>query len=242
MLGVDTENYFRQVLEHAHNCHDPYDLILVSGDLTQNPCPSSYQRIAAGLGPYQTQCLCLPGNHDDALLMDSFLNSGNIGCGKLCRLGHWQLFCLNSQIPGQAGGFLAETELELLETGLNNNPELFAIVALHHPCLPTGSAWLDTMMLANARDFFELLERHPQVKAVTCGHIHQEMDIIQQSMRFLATPSTCFQFKRNCRDFTLDTAMPGYRIIELFPNGDLSTQVQRLPGKFTELDVQSDSY
>lgn len=242
MLGVDTGYYFQSILEHAHNYRDHYDLILVSGDLAQKPCSSSYRRIWDQLASYRTECICLAGNHDDALLMRKILNSGNISCSKQRLFAHWQLLCLNSQIPGQPGGYLAEDELAFLESKLKSRPDLFAIVAVHHHCLPTESEWLDTMIIENRSSLFEILRRHPQVKAVITGHIHQEMDIMAQSIRVLAAPSTCFQFKPNCRDFTLDTSMPGYRVIELFPDGRISTQVQRLPGKLMGMDNQSPGY
>lgn len=242
MLGIDTERYFDEVLKHAYHQRDHYDLVLVSGDLTQEPCASSYYRIRERLESYRTECLCLPGNHDDLPMMRKILHSGNISCDKLRLFDGWQLISLNSQIPGQPGGYLDEDELAFLESNLKSRPDLFTLVAVHHHCIPTRSGWLDTMIIANSERLFEVLGRYSQIKAITTGHIHQEMDIIKQSIRVLATPSTCFQFKPDCRDFTLDNLMPGYRIIDLFPNGQLLTEVQRLPGKLSELDRRSPGY
>lgn len=242
MLGIDTEFYFQNVLKHAHSQGERYDLILVSGDLVQKPCKSSYQRVRDLLIPYQTECICLPGNHDDDVLMREILNVENISCNKQRLFSHWQLLCLNSRVSGQPGGYLAEAELAFLEAKLNSTPDLFTIVAVHHHCLPSRSDWLDTMIITNSASLFEVIKRYPRVKAITMGHIHQEIDVTVHSTRVLASPSTCFQFKPNCADFTLDTSMPGYRVIKLFPNGRLFTQVKRLPGKLTELDDQSPGY
>ena len=242
MLGVDTENYFHQVLKSAHSHRDHYDLILVSGDLTQEPCQASYERIRDQLLSYRTECICLPGNHDDEPLMQKVLTGGNISCSQLRVFDRWQLICLNSQIPGEAGGYLDKNELDFLESQLNSRPDLFALVAVHHHFIPTNSEWLDTMIIANGARLFEVFKRHPRVRAVTTGHIHQEMDITIQSVRVLASPSTCFQFKPSCRDFMLDSLMPGYRLIELFPDGRMSTRVSRLPGKLTEIEARSSGY
>ena len=46
----------------------------------------------------------------------------------------------------------------------------------------------------------------------------------------MATPATCFQFGPGSQDFSLDTAAPGYRWITLHADGDISTQVVRVPG------------
>ncbi|MGR9115243.1 MAG: 3',5'-cyclic-AMP phosphodiesterase [Gammaproteobacteria bacterium] len=242
MLGIDTEFYFHSVMQHAHSRRERYDLILVSGDLTQEPCASSYQRIRDRLEAYRTECICLPGNHDDGMLMRKIMTSGNISCNKQRLFDHWQLLCLNSQIPGQPGGHIDDNELEFLEAKLAGRPDRFALVAVHHHFLPTGSEWLDTMIIDNSPKLLDTLRRYPQIRAVTTGHIHQEMDITIDSFRVLATPSTCFQFKPDSRDFTLDASMPGYRIIELFPDGRIFTQAQRLPGKLADLDAQSPGY
>ena len=40
-------------------------------------------------------------------------------------------------------------------------------------------------------------------------------------------PSTCIQFKRNSDEFALDFLPPGYRWINLYPDGRLETAVER---------------
>ena len=242
MLGIDTERYFKKVLEHAYLHRKHYDLILVSGDLAQDPCRSCYERIREQLQTYRTECICLPGNHDDDALMREILTGKTISCAKQRVFDRWQLLCLNSRIPGRAEGFLEAGELAHLETELAKRPDLFALIAVHHHCVPTDSDWLDTMIITNREHFLAIIERHPQVKAVTMGHIHQVMDRRYEGIRLLSTPATCFQFKPNCRDFTLDTLMPGYRVLELHPDGRLNTQIQRLPGTLEALDTGSSGY
>ncbi|MGR9051317.1 MAG: 3',5'-cyclic-AMP phosphodiesterase [Gammaproteobacteria bacterium] len=242
MLGINTEHYFHSVLQHAHDFHARYDLILVSGDLVQEPLGSSYRRIREHLATYQTECICLPGNHDEESLMELYLNGGTVNCNKQRMFERWQLICLNSRVPEQAGGYLTTDELAFLESCLENRPDLFTLIAVHHHCVPAQSDWLDTMIIANHPKFFDIIRRFPQIKAITTGHIHQEMDLIQGTVRILTTPSTCFQFLPKSHKFALDTAMPGYRVLELFPNGDLFTHVRRLPGELTELDDSSPGY
>jgi Icc protein len=55
-------------------------------------------------------------------------------------------------------------------------------------------------------------------------------------------PSTCFQFKPKCKDFTLDEIAPGYRVLQLYPNGHIETQVHRLPVALDELHTDSEGY
>lgn len=242
MLGIDTERYFKRVLEHAHRHRKHYDLILVSGDLVQDPSRSGYERIREQLQTYRTECICIPGNHDDDAMMREILSSKTISCTKQREFERWQLLCLNSRLSGHAEGFLETGDLAGLETELAKRPDLFALIAVHHHCVPTGSDWLDTMIITNRERFLAIIKRYPQVKAVTMGHIHQVMDFSYDGIRLLSAPATCFQFKPNCRDFTLDTLMPGYRVLELYPNGRLNTHVQRLPGTLEPLKFQASGY
>ena len=92
------------------------------------------------------------------------------------------------------------------------------------------------MLIENSPELFDCLRPYPQVKLMVTGHLHQAIEIQQQGIEILTTPSTCFQFKPHCKNFTLDSLNPGYRVIQLFPDGRFKTQVHRLSGKQDELE------
>ena len=240
LLGIDTEYYFRKVLTSAYERYGKFDLILASGDLAQQPCVASYQRIHKIFSHYQTKTVCFPGNHDDYSLMSWLLNKDLISCDKQTALGDWQIICLNSKKTNDPGGNLAAQELDFLKIALKSNQKPYVMLSVHHHCIPCESEWLDTMLIENSMELFECLNPFPEVKLIVTGHVHQVIETQQQGINILTTPSTCFQFKPKCRDFTLDSINPGYRVIQLFPDGRFKTQVHRLSGKQDELeDCQS---
>ena len=241
--GISTEHYFNAVLEQAFSKNDYFDLILVSGDLAQDPCPASYQRILSKIEATNTCSICLPGNLDDYKLMLEIFNTNKVSCQKQLLLKNWQLICLNSQIPdGSEVGRLSKQELLFLEECLLNHPNHHALVAVHHHCLATQSAWLDTMIIENNVEFLNIITQYPQVKAVTCGHIHQEMDIKIGALRIMGTPSSCFQFTPKSETFSMDTTPPGYRIIKLHPDGRIDTEINRLPNPIIGLQIDTQGY
>ncbi len=242
MMGINTEQSFLAVLEHAWQDSEGIALFLMTGDLVQEPSISTYQRLKEHLNRLPVACYCLPGNHDVPELIRQSFAKGNIYFNSQILLDGWQLICLDSTLPGDAGGYLTETQLELLEFKLAEQPERHAIVCLHHSPLPTGSDWLDTMKLSNAEDFFALIDKFPQVKGIVYGHIHQAMDVQFQGLRLLGCPSTCFQFKPDSEDFALDRLPQGYRWIELHPDGRITTDVVRLDSVPLGLDVASSGY
>ncbi len=242
LLGVDTEHYFRSVIAAAHQRYGHFDLILASGDLTQQPCVASYQRVHKIFSEYDTPTVCLPGNHDDYSLMQWLLNKGNISCNKQTLLAHWQIICLNTQKPNDPGGRLTKEELAFLKDCLEQNTRPHVMVAQHHHCVPSESEWLDTMLVENSADLFDCLNPYPEVKLISTGHVHQAMSKRKQGIKIISSPSTCFQFKPKSKDFALDTIAPGYRFLQLHADGSIQTKVHRLTVQQPELHRTSGGY
>ncbi len=242
MLGINTEHYFHACLEQAFAAKQYFDLILLTGDLAQEPCPASYRRILTRIEAYKTPCICLPGNHDDYELMQQILNTDSINCRKQVLLDNWQLISLNSQIPGNPGGRLPKGELAFLESCLTENPGHYALIAVHHHCLETKSPWMDTMIIENRRELLAIVGKYPQVKAITTGHIHQIMDVKTTALRVLGAPSTCFQFTPETLEFSVSDTAPGYRLIELYADGLIESEVVRLPEPLVGLQTDMHGY
>ncbi|RRE57925.1 3',5'-cyclic-AMP phosphodiesterase [Klebsiella pneumoniae] len=128
------------------------------------------------------------------------------------------------------------------EHKLAEAPERYTLLLLHHHPLPAGCSWLDQHSLRNAGALDSALSAWPRVKHLLCGHIHQELDLDWNGRRMMATPSTCVQFKPHCANFTLDTVSPGWRWLELHPDGTLTTEVCRLEGAAFHPDIASEGY
>jgi Icc protein len=132
---------------------------------------------------------------------------------------------LDSYLPRRASGRLSPESLAALDQALKENCALHGIVCLHHHPIAMGSEWLDRVGLENAPELFAVLERHRNVRALLWGHVHQAHDSIRNGVRLLSTPSTCAQFKPGSNNFAIDRRPPGYRWLELLPDGDIRTEV-----------------
>ncbi len=242
MLGVNTEHYFLSCLKQAFTERAHFDLILLTGDLAQEPCAASYRRILAGIEAYNTPCICLPGNHDDYDLMQQVFNTDRINCRKQVALDNWQLISLNSQIPGAPGGRLSNEELEFLENCLSEKSSHHALIAVHHHCMKTQSSWMDTMIIENSQELLAIADKYPQVKVIINGHIHQVMEIKTPTLRILGAPSTCFQFSPGSAEFSVDETAPGYRLIDLYADGRVESEVVRLQEPLVGLHTETHGY
>jgi Icc protein len=96
--------------------------------------------------------------------------------------------------------------------------------------------------LANSAQLLELIDSHPQVKGVVCGHIHQDYARRRNSVLYLGSPSTCIQFHPSKNEFALDQCNPGYRWLELRSDGVILTGVKRVSNKRYQVDFSSIGY
>ena len=63
--------------------------------------------------------------------------------------------------------------LQGLRQALAAHSSQHVLVAMHHHPLPMGSAWLDGVALRDATAFWSIIDTHPGVRGVVCGHVHQ---------------------------------------------------------------------
>lgn len=227
LLGLPTVDSFQAVIQAIQALERRPDLLLLTGDLAQDYQPESYEMLQEQLGHLQIPTYWVPGNHDCAETMAQVLKRSPFSAQKSFEAGGWQFLLLNSQVPGRVYGALSPESLAWLDQELAQASNRPAIVAFHHPPFRVQSDWLDTSTLQNPDDLFAILDRHPQVKLVVFGHIHQEYSRQRQQVHYLGTPSTCIQFEPNSHDFALDDQSPGFRLLTLYPDGNWHSNVRR---------------
>ncbi|MGN2615186.1 3',5'-cyclic-AMP phosphodiesterase [Aliivibrio fischeri] len=243
LLGVPTRKSFQSVVEQVLQRTPDFDAILATGDISQDHTVESYQHFVKGIIPLKKPCFWLPGNHDYKPSMGGVLPSPQISACEHLLIGlHWQVIILDSQVVGVPHGALSDEQLTLLDNALSQHPQRHSLVLLHHHPLPAGSAWLDQHQLKESEQFWSVLAKHHNVNGIVCGHIHQELDRVVNGIRLLATPSTCVQFLPDSDDFALDSQAPGWRTLDLLPNGDIETQVYRLKDCDFSADSEAGGY
>ena len=231
MRGVNTYATFLAVLEHAKRDRRwPVNAILATGDIVQDESRAGYERFRAALEPLGVPVFSIPGNHDDPKLMSEILTSGAFQLGGELRHGQWSIILLSTFLAGEDAGGLGPARLQGLRQALAAHAGQHVLVAMHHHPLPMGSAWLDGVALRDAGAFWEIIDRHAEVRGVICGHVHQAADRNRNDVRFMSTPSTCAQFLPGNEFFALDERPPGMRWLELFADGSIETEVTWVPG------------
>lgn len=230
LRGTVTHDSFNAVLDHVRQSSWPADLVALTGDLIQDDTREAYRHFPAMMTPLGLPILCVPGNHDVRQFMHSELASEPFRYCAALSFGNWQIVGIDSCIEGSAAGRVEADELERLESCVSSASAAHVLVCIHHPPLPVGSRWLDSVGMENGQEFLDLIARIPTVRGVLFGHVHQPFDEIRGSLRIVGTPSTCRQFAVGSDDFALDDNPPSYRRVELLPDGNISSELVWLSG------------
>ena len=242
LIGLNTEESLLDVLNRVRDSGAIYDLIIATGDISNDGTLASYQRFIDRVKEYlpNVPLAWLPGNHDNPKNMAKFPKE-QIWTEDFS-FGQWQFLLLNSRIPFEEGGELSPGELARLERALNLRPERNTLVLLHHQPVAVGSAWIDQYVVKTAEPFFNILNRHPNVKAVCWGHVHQAFEAQKGDLKLFASPSTCVQFTPNSEQFQVDHLMPGCRSFLLHANGAVESEVIRAQDRIYCIDYNSTGY
>lgn len=241
LLGLDTEESLIDVLELVGYEQPAVDLVLATGDISGDGKLAAYERFLELSKNYLTAPMVwLPGNHDSLEVMNKAL--AGKAMPKQILLPGWIVIMLDSSVKGFEHGDLSPQELNFLDRALAEHADRHALICLHHQPVNVGSAWVDQYIVRSASEFFAVVDRHPQVRGICWGHVHQDFSGSHNNIPLWATPSTCVQFKPNCDDFAVDRVMPGYRWFDLYKDGRIVTEVSRTKEKRYSIDYASSGY
>ncbi len=224
LRGVATLPALKAAISHADQYFPARDAVLLTGDLVQED-PGGYALLRETFLASKEPVYCLPGNHDIPEDMINVLRGAPFQVGGTAIAAGWLLVMLDTWQSGKAGGRLGQEQLAKLEALLTSHSQLHVLLCLHHHPIAMNSRWLDAVGLEDAAEFLALIDRHPQVRGVLWGHVHQALDQFSKGVRFMASPATCTQFLPRSKEFALDRLPPGYRVLELMPDGSIATEV-----------------
>ncbi|MCF6283313.1 MAG: 3',5'-cyclic-AMP phosphodiesterase [Candidatus Polarisedimenticolaceae bacterium] len=242
LVGLNTLNAFKQVIEHAKQHLSQTDLVIATGDLTHDSTDIGYSVLQTQLERLNAPIYYLPGNHDrtDQLLASCAKHQGTFPF--TLQQGAWAIILLDTSVIGKVSGHISERQLADLDQTLSEHADKHTLIALHHHPVKIGSAWMDNIALKNADALFAVLDKHPQVKGALYGHIHQCFEQRRNGVEMMGSPSTCIQFAPKQDKFGIDEQPPGYRWLVLLPDGTIQTGIKRLESIPGQVDLESKGY
>ena len=154
------------------------DLLLATGDLTEDGTVASYRALKAIFDALPFPVLPVLGNHDrranfltvfdDVATEDGFVHYA-VDHGPL------RIVVLDTLEEGRHGGSFDVARAAWLDAALaaSQRPTL---VVLHHPPMETGNSWMtESLDAAWVLRLAAVIARHPHVLRLVAGHLHRGM-------------------------------------------------------------------
>ena len=175
---IDTYAHLKAAVERISHLEPQPDVVLHTGDLTNDGDESDYAAVADLLARLPMPVYPILGNHDiRSLARDAF---GDLPFASGARSFTYavedhpvRILALDSLVEGKAAGRVGAWQLEWLDGALALRPDRPAIVMVHHPPFMTGIGFMDRIGLVDRAGLEEVVARHRQVILVTAGHVHR---------------------------------------------------------------------
>ena len=212
---VDPVQRLEQVLNVVAP-HAPFDVLVITGDVCDDGSPDAARTVRDLVAPVAPAVFAVPGNHDHTDVIADVFGAPE------AELGPWQLVGAATNVPGQVAGIAAPVvdALDTLDAIPSDRP---AVVLAHHPLRsPSTHEWFT---LPDADVLEQRLLRRTAPTVLLSGHTHQPCAARVGTARLLGAPSTWYGLRHDGPDWTVDVGLTGARIVELFPDGAIATQV-----------------
>jgi Icc protein len=182
---VDTTAALQRVLT-AFSQIRQLDLVVGSGDLSDDGSPGSYAALKAAIEPWASdrgaRVVYAMGNHDQRAGFRQVLGDGHAGrpsetpgpldpIDGVSQLGPWRIVTLDSSVPGSGYGELDDDQLEWLGGVLASPAEVGTILVMHHPPVPASTSLLQALELHDPSRLAEIVGGS-DVRLILAGHYH----------------------------------------------------------------------
>ena len=220
ILGIDPTARLDAAIDQIHKTSSDADMVIITGDLTDQGHPDCYERLKASLSRLKLPHRLLIGNHDSrANFQAAFPDAPKDANGFVQffeDIDDWRLICLDSvnqpRIEGtrHGSGQICEKRYEFLENALSGANDRRVIIFLHHPPFISGFPGMDAIRLMEAEKFISVLKGHGNVQLVVSGHIHRTMSAVINGV-----PQALF--KSTAHEMPLDFVSPNSSIACIEP-------------------------
>jgi Icc protein len=204
---VDTNALAAAAVDRINALVPQPDLVIVTGDVTDHGTAQEYAVARGLLDRLRAPVAVMIGNHDEREAFREGL-SGYAGVPAdgfiqfVVETRPVRLVALDSTAAGAHHGEFCADRAAWLDARLAEARDVPTIVALHHPPFDTGIAWMDGEGAGWAAPLLPVLERHPQVVRVICGHLHRPIVCEVGGRIVTVAPSVAHQVALDLRPVT----------------------------------------
>ena len=173
------------------------DIVIHTGDLSHNGRTDEYKLTKSLMDELEVPYLITAGNRDSTKnLANAFdLSSVEYQDQQLLQYGSdiagYRLVSVDTSSQSSNLGSLNFSKLAHLDGLLRQKQSCPTIIFMHHPPINLSSSEPPEHEYENIRmieNFAEIIDRHPQIVACLCGHIHREFSSYINASSILVIP------------------------------------------------------
>jgi 3',5'-cyclic AMP phosphodiesterase CpdA len=183
---ADTASALKRSIRHINDMNRSPEVVLVTGDISDNGDPQSYELAAELLSDLRMPFIIIPGNHDQKQRLYAAFPEHRYLFSRIKESdGEYLCFCIedypirligiDTVTPGLHGGALGPVRLAWLDKTLSNKPDIPTLIFMHHPPFASGIGHMDQEIFRGRHQFRQIIERHPHIQRLACGHIHRSI-------------------------------------------------------------------
>ncbi len=184
---VDTRAALARTLERAGEL-DTVDVVVVSGDLSEDGTAESYRILAWMLEPWAAErgavVVYAMGNHDHRAGFEEVLGERT----RTQSVKGFRITTVDSAVPGAGYGNLDEGQLDALRVALETPSENGTIVVLHHPPVPAQTTLLQELELQNPAELVDVCATG-DVRLILAGHYHHSLSAEAEGIPVVVAPA-----------------------------------------------------
>lgn len=233
IYGSDPFTSLEGALERAFGGAESPELMIVTGDLTEDGSSGSYRRLREALRACDVPIFVVPGNHDSRKQIVQELCGDRIAWQRATDAADWRIVFLDSKVAREGYGGLGAEELATLDDELRAHPTRPFLVALHHSVVPPCPA--RGCQLEDAAALVARLARHEARCAVVAGHAHVPIQQEQDGVALFTGPSVCAAARHSSdpslveagfwASHSFEPELHGFQLLELGGAGAVANEV-----------------
>ena len=159
------------------------DVVIHTGDLSHNGRTDEYKLTKSIMDKLKVPYLITAGNRDSTSNLINEFGLRSVACHNQQLLQYsfdvagYRLISVDSSSQNSNLGFLNFSKLAHLDGLLRQKQSCPTVIFMHHPPINLSSSEPPEHEYENLRmikNFAEIVDRHPQIVAFLCGHIHRE--------------------------------------------------------------------
>ena len=232
-----TAENLAQCVAHINQLNPPADVVLITGDLTNDGSLEEAQHAEQILCDLNCPFFIVPGNHDSRRVLCPTFDDEACPKNTLGFIHYTvdsypiRLIGLDSLNQGEAGGKISQKTTEWLDERLAEEPEKPTILFMHHPPIKCGVLETDVDGFIGAHYLAEVVKKYNNIERILCGHIHMPVHASWCGTIITTAPSSTGMridvdlSQTKPSQFSLDT--PNYLLHYWTPDKNLITHTVR---------------